>query len=169
MAGDPTRTATHLQAAGRTQAAVAHYLAAVREAAARGDVRRAYGLAEQALMLLDHLPTSPPQALLRTQLLLEKGRLQWHGALLGAACTLQEALASLKAARASFPDNVPPEVVEQLAAATAGVCYDLGDQGALQRALAALHESSHRLVQAGAIVARGPLAQRSGCGLHASG
>jgi tetratricopeptide (TPR) repeat protein len=152
VGGDPTRAATHLQAAGHTQAAVVHYLAAVREAAARGDVRRAYGLAEQALLLLDHLPTSPPQALLRTQLLLEKGRLQWHGALLGAACTLQEALASLEAAKASLPDHVPPEVVEQLAAAIAGVCYDLGDQGALQRALAALQESSHRLVQAGAML-----------------
>jgi tetratricopeptide (TPR) repeat protein len=152
MAGDPTRAATHLQAAGRTQAAVEHYLAAVREAVARGDVRRAYGLAEQALMLLDHLPTSAPQALLRTQLLLEKGRLQWHGALLGTAFTLQEALASLEAAKASLPDDAPPEVVEQLAAVTAGVCYDIGDQVALQRALGELQESSHRLVTTGAIV-----------------
>jgi tetratricopeptide (TPR) repeat protein len=152
VGGDPTRAATHLQAAGHTQAAVEHYLMAVREAVARGDVRRAYGLAEQALLLLDHLPPSPPQALLRTQVLLEKGRLQWHGALLGAACTLPEALASLEAAQASLPAHVPPEVVEQLAAATAGVCYDLGDQGALQRALAALQESSHQLVQAGALV-----------------
>ena len=58
MAGDQTRAATHLQAAGRTQAAAEHYLAAVREAVARGDVRRAYGVAEQALLLLDRLP--PP-------------------------------------------------------------------------------------------------------------
>ena len=58
MAGDQTRAATHLQAAGRTQAAAEHYLAAVREAVACGDVRRAYGLAEQALMLLDRLPPS---------------------------------------------------------------------------------------------------------------
>jgi tetratricopeptide (TPR) repeat protein len=152
VGGDPTRAATHLQAAGHTQAAVEHYLAAVREAVARGDVRRAYGLAEQALLLLDHLPTTSPQALLRTQLLVEKGRLQWHGALLGAACTLQEALASLEAAKASLPDHVPPEVVEQLAAATAGVCYDLGDQRALQRALVELQESNHRLVQAGAML-----------------
>jgi tetratricopeptide (TPR) repeat protein len=152
VGGDPTRAATHLQAAGRTQDAVEHYLAAVREAVARGDVRRAYGLAEQALLLLDHLPTSPPQALLRTQVLLEKARLQWHGALLGATCTLQEALASLEAAKASLPDDAPPEVVEQLAAVTAGVCYDVGDQAALQRALGELQESSHRLVTAGAIV-----------------
>jgi tetratricopeptide (TPR) repeat protein len=125
----------------------------VREAAARGDARRAYGLAEQALTLLDQRPASPSQGLLRAQLLLERGRLQWHGALLGSAFTLQEALASLEVAKASLPDDVPPEVVEQLAAATAGVCYDVGDQGALQRALAELQESSHRLVQAGAVLA----------------
>ena len=152
LVGDQTRAATHWQAAGRTEVAVAHYLAAVREAAARGDARRAYGLTEQALMLLDQRPVSPSQGLLRAQLLLERGRLQWHGALLGSAFTLQEALASLEAAKASLPDDAPPEVVEQLAAATAGVCYDVGDQGALQRALAELQESSHRLVQAGAIL-----------------
>ena len=141
-----TRAATHWQAAGRTEAAVKHYLSAVHEAAVRGDAQRAYGLAEQALTLLDQLPTTPSQALLRAQLLLEKGCLQWHGALLGAAFTLPEALASLEAAKASLPDDVPPEVVEQLAVATAGICYDVGDQAALQRALAELRESSHRLV-----------------------
>jgi tetratricopeptide (TPR) repeat protein len=61
-------------------------------------------------------------------------------------------LASLEAAKASLPDDVPPEVVEQLAVATAGICYDVGDQAALQRALAELRESSHRLVQAGALL-----------------
>ena len=152
LGGDQTRAATHWQAAGQTEAAVAHYLAAVREAAARGDARRAYGLAEQALTLLDQSPVSAQHALLRTQVLLERGRLQWHGALLGSAFTLQEALASLDAAKASLPDDVPPEVVEQLAAAIAGVCYDVGEQGALQRALAELQESSHRLVQAGAML-----------------
>jgi tetratricopeptide (TPR) repeat protein len=152
LIGDQTRAATHWQAAGRTEAAVKHYLSAVHEAAVRGDAQRAYGLAEQALTLLDQLPTTPSQALLRAQLLLEKGCLQWHGALLGAAFTLPEALASLEAAKASLPDDVPPEVVEQLAVATAGVCYDVGDQEALQRALAELRESSHRLVQAGALL-----------------
>ena len=88
LGGDQTRAATHLQAAGRT------------EAAARGDVRRAYSLTEQALTLLDQLPASPPQALLRAQLWLERGCLQWHGALLGSAFTLQEALVSLEAAKA---------------------------------------------------------------------
>jgi tetratricopeptide (TPR) repeat protein len=152
LPGDHTRAATHWQAAGRTEAAVAHYLAAVREAAARGDARRAYGLAEQALTMLEQLPASPTHGLLRAQLLLEKGGLQWHGSLLGSAFTLQEALASLEAAKAALPDDVPPEVIEQLAAVTAGVCYDVGDQAALQRALVELQESSHRLVQAGAML-----------------
>jgi tetratricopeptide (TPR) repeat protein len=152
LGGDPTRAATHLQAAGRTEAAVAHYLVAVCEAAARGEVRRAYSLTEQALALLDQLPISSPHALLRAQFLLEKGCLQWHAALLGSAFTLQEALASLEAARVSLPDDAPLEVVEQLAAVTAGVCYDVGDQEVLQRALAELHESSHRLAQAGAVL-----------------
>jgi tetratricopeptide (TPR) repeat protein len=148
--GDSPRAAAHLQAAGRTEAAVAHYLTAVREAAARGDVRRAYAVAEQALTLLNTLSASPQSALLRAQLWLEKGRLQWHGALLGADFTLQEALTSLAAARSSLPQDAPPEVVEQLAAVTAGVCYDLGDRPALQHALNELRESNQRLVNAGA-------------------
>jgi tetratricopeptide (TPR) repeat protein len=152
LPGDHSRAATHWQAAGRTEAAVGHYLAAVREAAAGGDARRAYNLAEQALTLLDQLPASPSHGLLRAQLLLEKGRLQWHGALAGANFTLQEALASLEAAKASLPADVPPEVVEQLAAVTAGICYDVGDQAALQRALTELWDSSHRLAQAGAVL-----------------
>jgi tetratricopeptide (TPR) repeat protein len=152
LSGDRPRAAAHLQAAGRSEAAVEHYLAAVREAAARGDTRRAYGLAEQALTLLDSLPTAPQRGLLRAQLWLEKGRLQWHGALVGAAFTLQEALASLEAAKASLPHDAPPQVVEQLAAVTAGVCYDVGDRQALQRALDELRESSHRLISAGEIL-----------------
>lgn len=152
MEGDQTRAASHLQAAGRTEAAVAHYLAAVREAAARGDVQRAFSLTEQAITLLDQLPITAPHALLRAQLLLERGGLQWHGALLGSAFTLQEALASLEAAKASLLDDAPPEMIAQLAAVTAGVCYDIGDQGALQHALAELQASSHQLVQAGALL-----------------
>ena len=50
------------------------------------------------------------------------------------------------------PGRCPLEVVEQLAAVAAGVCYDIGDEAALQRALGELQASSHRLVTAGAIV-----------------
>jgi tetratricopeptide (TPR) repeat protein len=116
---------------------------------ARGDVYRAYGLTEQALKLLDELPTSNRRAVLRTQLWLEKGCLQWHDALRGAPCTLQDALASLQTAGSSLPPDAPPEVSGQLAAVTAGVCYDLGNLEALQRALAVLTETSRRLLNVG--------------------
>jgi tetratricopeptide (TPR) repeat protein len=145
---DEARAAAHLQAAGQTEAAVARYLAAVHEATAHGDVRRAYSLVEQALLLLDKLPTSTRRALLRTQLCIEKGRLQWHGALLGAPYTLQEALASLETAGSELPHEAPAEVVVQLATVTAGICYDLGDLEALQRALEILTVSSRRLMSA---------------------
>jgi hypothetical protein len=148
--GAQPRAAAHLQAAGQTEAAITQYLAAVQEAAVSGDARRAYSLAEQALKLFDNLPPSQRRALLRAQLLLEKGRLQWHGALLGAPFTLQEALASLHTARESLPDDAPPEVVGQVAAVIAGICYDLGDLPALQKALETLTESSRRLLEAGA-------------------
>jgi tetratricopeptide (TPR) repeat protein len=145
---DQARAATHLQAAGRQEAAVDQYLAATREAAARGDVRRAYDLAVRALQVLEGLPASPRRALLRTQLLLEMGGLQWHGALLGAPFTLREALASLEAARAALPEGAPAEIEARLAATTAGVCYDLGDSDSLQRALEALTQVSRRLLSA---------------------
>jgi tetratricopeptide (TPR) repeat protein len=146
---DQARAAAHLQAAGRTEAAVEQYLAAVREVASHGDARRAYSLAMQALQVLDELPTSSRRALLRTQLLLESGRLQWHGALVGAPFTLHEALNSLEAARLSLPHEAPPDLVGQLTATTAGVCYDLGDLDSLQRALVELTEVSRRLLAAG--------------------
>jgi tetratricopeptide (TPR) repeat protein len=148
--GDQSRAAAHLQAAGQTDAALTQYLTAVQETAARGDARRAYQLTEQALALFDTLPPSHRRALLRAQLLIEKGRLQWHGALLGTPFTLQEALATLTTARSSLPDDAPPEVVGQLAAVIAGICYDLGDLQVLQGALEALTESSRRLLSAGA-------------------
>jgi tetratricopeptide (TPR) repeat protein len=147
--GDQPRAAAHLQAAGQTDAAIEQYLVAIQEAAARGDARRAFRLAEQALTLFETLPPSKRRALLQAQLLLEKGRLQWHGALLGASFTLQEALTSLQTAKSSLPGDAPPEVVGQLAAVIAGVCYDLGDMAALQGALETLTESSRRLLNSG--------------------
>jgi hypothetical protein len=84
---DQARATAHLQAAGQAEAAVEQYLAAVQEVAARGDARRAYALTEQALQLLNDLPTSDRRALLRAQLLLARGCLQWDAALLGAPFT----------------------------------------------------------------------------------
>jgi hypothetical protein len=145
---DQTRAAAHLQAAGQTEAAVQQYLAAIREVASRGDAQRAFGLAEQGLKLLEELPLSPRRALLRAQLLLERGALQWRGALIGAPFTLQQALISLEAARSSLPPDAPPDTLGRLAATTAGICYDLGDLDSLQRALGELTEASRRLLAA---------------------
>lgn len=150
LPGDQTHAAAHLQAAGRTEAAVEQSLAAVHQAVAQGDARRAAALVEEALKLLDTLPSSDRRALLRALLWLERGHLQWHGALQGAPVTLHEALTSLETAEAALPSEVPPEVVAQLAAAIAGICYDLGDLPALQRALTVLTDSSRRLSAAGA-------------------
>jgi tetratricopeptide (TPR) repeat protein len=145
---DWTRAAAHLQAAGRPEAAIQQYLTAVREVASRGDARRAYDLVDQGLKLLDELPLSHQRALLRAQLLLERGALQWRGALMGAPYTLQQALVSLEAARSSLPQDAPPDVLGRLAATTAGVCYDLGDLESLQQALGELTEASRRLLEA---------------------
>lgn len=147
--GAQPRAAAHLQAAGQTEAAIEQYLAAVQETAARGDARRAYSLVEQTLKLCDELPASNRCALLRAKLLLEKGRLQWHGALLGTSFTLQEALASLETAKSSLPNDAPPEVGGQVAAVLAGICYDLGDLEALQGALMTLTETSRHLLNTG--------------------
>jgi tetratricopeptide (TPR) repeat protein len=145
---DQTRAAAHLQAAGQTEAAVQQYLAAVRELSSRGDAHRAYAIGEQGLKLLEDLPVSQRRALLRAQLLLERGALQWRGALIGAPFTLQQALLSLDTARSSLPNDAPPDMVGRLAATIAGVCYDLGDVDSLQRALGELTESSRRLLEA---------------------
>ena len=152
MAGDQTRAATHLQAAGRTQAAAEHYLAAVREAVARGDVRRAYGLAEQALMLLDRLPPSPRRPCCARNCCWKKGACNGMGLCWVLPLRCKRPSHRWRQPRRRSRTMPHLEVVEQLAAVTAGVCYDIGDEAALQRALGELQASSHRLVTAGAIV-----------------
>jgi len=146
---DQARAAAHLHQAGQVEAAAEQYLAAVQKLAARGDVQRAYLLAQQALKPLEELPPSAPRALLQAKLLLEIGRLQWQGAATGSAFTLQEALESLMEAESSLPDTAPPDVRGQLATVTAGVCCDLGDLDSLQWALDVLTEVSRQLMAAG--------------------
>jgi tetratricopeptide (TPR) repeat protein len=68
---------------------------------------------------------------------------------MGAPFTLQEALSSLEAARSSLPEEAPPDIVGQLGATIAGVCYDLGDPQSLERALTELTEVSRRLLATG--------------------
>jgi tetratricopeptide (TPR) repeat protein len=106
-------------------------------------------MAQQALTLLDGLPPSEPRQLQRARLLLELGRVQWQGAVLGSPFTLHDALVSLETAQAVLPQASPPEISGQLATVTAGVCYDLGDLTSLQRALNELTVVSRRLLDAG--------------------
>jgi tetratricopeptide (TPR) repeat protein len=146
---DQARAADHLQAAGQTEAAVAQYLSAAQALAAQGDARRASAMVQQGLTLLDRLPPSEPRALLRAQLLLVLGNIQWQSATLGTHGTLQDALVSLEAAKATLSESAPLEVAGRLAALTAGVCYDLGALAPLQRALGELTTVSRRWLEAG--------------------
>lgn len=146
---DQGRAATHLQAAGQTEAAVEQYLAGVRDVASQGDSRRAYVMVQQALKLLGDLPPSERRSLFRTQLLIELGREQWQSSVIGSPFTLHDARASLEAAKAALPEAPPPELVGQLASTMAGVCYDLGDLNSLQQALNELTVVSRELLDAG--------------------
>ncbi len=146
---DQARAAAHLQASGRTEAAVERYLAAVIETAAQGDARRALSLAEQGLQLLGELPPTAGRALLHARLLLEAGRVQWQAVVLGTPFTLQAALESLRAARRQLPDTAPAELLGELAATTAGVCYDLGDQASLTGSLDELAATAQHLLSGG--------------------
>jgi tetratricopeptide (TPR) repeat protein len=147
---DQARAADHLQAAGQTEAAVRQYFRAAQEVAARGDARRALAFAQHALTLLDQLPPSEPRALLRARLLLVLGKVQWQSAILGTQVTLQDALASLDAAKTALPEAAPLEVAGELAVLTAGVRYDLGALDDLQQALGELTTMSRRWLEAGA-------------------
>lgn len=151
-APDQARAAAHLQASGQTEAAAERYLAAVVEVAARGDARRALSLAEQELKLLDDLPPTSRRSQLRAQLLLEAGRVQWQAALLGPPFTLRAALESLQAARGQLPETAPAELQGELAATTAGVCYDLGDQASLAGCLDELAAAGRRLLSGGDVL-----------------
>ncbi len=149
LRSDQARAATHLQAAGETEAAVEQYLAAVREVSSRGDSRRAYAMIQQALKLLDGLPPSERRSLFRAQLLIELGREQWQSSVSGSPFTLYDARASLEAAREGLPESSPPDVVGDLASVTTGVCYDLGDLDSLKQALDELTVVSRRLLDMG--------------------
>ena len=147
---DRLRAAGHLQEAGETDAAIEQYLLAVQELAHRGDAKRAYLVAQEALQALARLPRSEQRALRQAQLLLEIGQLQWQGLGLGEPFTLAQALKTLQAARSTLPETASAELLSRLATVTAGVCYDLGDHQSLQAALSDLTATSRILMTAGA-------------------
>lgn len=154
---DQVRAAGHLHAAGETEEAAVQYLSAARQLIERGNTRRAMLATQQALRLLDGLPNSPRRAQLRVELLLQTAVAQSRGYGYGETFSLAQALETLRAAKAALPDAAPAELIGRLAAATAGVCYDLGDEASLHQALADLDHAGRRLAAAGRPVAAAAL------------
>lgn len=153
--GDDARAAQHLVAAGDLDASAERYFAAVRQAAEAGAHPQAIAYADKALAILDQLPAAPRRRRLRARILLELGRLQWQATTpaaapgLEAAFTLGGALETLEAARAALAADDPPELEAEVATVVAGVCYDVGDQASLTRALDELTAASRLLLDAG--------------------
>lgn len=146
---DDARAAQHLVKAGDISGAIERYAAAMRKAAARAAYPQAVAHAQSALSLLDRLPSSNEHRLERVALLLEAGRLLWHGAGPDDSFTLQGAARVLEAARASLHAGDPSELVAEVAVAIAGILYDIGDMRSLSRALEELATASRALAQDG--------------------
>ncbi|MBK8254756.1 MAG: hypothetical protein IPK82_19110 [Polyangiaceae bacterium] len=146
---DDARAAQHLVKAGDISSAIERYTAAMRKAAARAAYPQAVAHAQAALSLLDRLPSSNEHRLERVALLLEAGRLLWHGAGPDDSFTLQGAARVLEAARASLHAGDPSDLVADVAVAIAGVLYDIGDVRSLSRALEELATASRTLANDG--------------------
>lgn len=147
---DPARAARHFEAAGEADRGIERYLQAIGELDRRGDSRRALLLGERALEAVERLPATPGRAAMRGRVLLAMGRVQWRGAGLGPAMTLHGALQTLETAQATLGDRASPQLRAELASAIAGVCYDLGDNPSIERALTVLTETSEALLERGA-------------------
>lgn len=144
---DTARAAVHLEAAGQREAAIERYIDAARQVAVGGDARRAYLLVRQALGLLEQSPTSPALRRLRGRALMEQGRLLWRGSVLGPPFTLANALASLDEAKRLLAESLTPELMGELSKLIAGVCFDIGDDASLKRALEELTVASRSLLE----------------------
>lgn len=142
---DEARAAEHLRLAGDVDAAAQHLCEAARQAADMGAPQAAAQHANAALALLATLPPSAGRRQLKVMALIELGRLQWQSAGYDLGFTLTQALATLESARAELEAGAPVELAAELAQAIAGVCFDLGDQTALERAHAELVAASSLL------------------------
>jgi tetratricopeptide (TPR) repeat protein len=147
--GDDARAAGHLAAAGESEAGAERYLAATRQAAAVGAWAQALAHGRKALSLLERLPESRKRRLLRIAVLLEFGRLEWQASLPDPSFTLAGALEVLERAQASLEQGDPLELFTTASLLVAGVCYDIGDQRSLERALDELTRASRLLQSAG--------------------
>lgn len=170
---DDARAAGHLAAAGEIELSAERYLAAAQQAAAMGATAQAMSHGKKALQLLSDLPDSRKRRLLRIAVILEFGRLQWQAAGPGnaepeaisdgvagaepgsaseasdATFTLAGALSVLESAAAALQPGDPLELITAASCLIAGVCYDLGDLRALERALAQLSRATRLLLDAG--------------------
>jgi len=146
---DELRAAEHMRLAGDLDAAAGHMCVAARRTAEMGAPQAATQHAQAALALLATLPGSPPRRQLRVQALLELGRVQWQSAGYEFGFTLAQARATLEAARGELDDEAPLELAVELAQATAGVHFDLGDPDSLRRARAELESASQMSRAAG--------------------
>lgn len=143
------RAARHLVAAGDYDGAAGRFVEAAHEASRIGAFAEALGFARSALALVTQLPATEPRRLLKARVLLEIGRLQWqtHGP--GVDFTLGGALQSLDGAAELLAGEHAPGLRAELAAAIAAVCYDIGDQTHLERALGELQAANQELQASG--------------------
>lgn len=146
---DPARAAEHFVAAGDLEAALQGYVDAIREISDGGDARRGLLLADRALDTSEHIPPSPLRSLWRGRVLLERARLQWHGAGFGEGMSLSDARESIDAAASELRDGAPATLRSEIAAVKAGICYDTGDLRSLETALEELSRTARVLLSEG--------------------
>ncbi|MBU50909.1 MAG: hypothetical protein CL920_19675 [Deltaproteobacteria bacterium] len=144
---DQSRAAQHLHAAGQTQLAIERYLDAIKELVSIGDTKRGIQIGQEAMELLDELPSSRQKSILEARLLLEFARLKWHGVVFGNIAPLTEVIESLDAAKATLPANPPADLLGRIAALHAGVSYDIGDMKSLDTSLRELASVSRKLLE----------------------
>lgn len=145
---DPLRAARHASAVGDSDLAAEQYVAAARRAAEMGAPHDAFALAEQALELLDAVPGTESRRVLRIRALAARARIQWQAAGPSEQFSLPAALATADAAKALLTDQDPSDLRADLGALCGGICYDIGDKQALERALAELSGVSRELLAA---------------------
>ncbi|HMR07040.1 MAG TPA: tetratricopeptide repeat protein, partial [Polyangiaceae bacterium] len=145
---DPLRAARHASAVGDSDLAAEQYVAAARRAAEMGAPHDAFALAEQALELLDAVPGTESRRVLRIRALAARARIQWQAAGPSEQFSLPAALATADAAKALLVDQDPSDLRADLGALCGGICYDIGDKQALERALAELSGVSRELLAA---------------------
>ncbi|GAB4540961.1 MAG: hypothetical protein Tsb0020_54010 [Haliangiales bacterium] len=149
---DPARAAGHLSAAGEVEAAAERYMIAAGQAAAAGAYGQAIAHVRRALSLIERLPLSPERRLFRIRTQITLSRLQWQAVDprpdRDGSFTLSSALETIDEALAAVTGDDPPSVEAEARSLAANICYDLGDQDALTRALAELTRASQRLLDA---------------------